>query len=555
MAGRPLGGQGRGRGLRRGGADPRSRRDRRRPRRDVDRGRVARLEGQGHSSSWTPRTAASHRSARAVAGWMGAAPEVRWIVTSRSRIGVEGEAVLDLGPLAVAGGGTPDAVWLFLDRARAARADLPLDERTARDVLELVRRLDGFRSPSSSPRRGRGRSRPPRCSSRSRAGSTCWAPPRTTPTRGTRRCARRSTRRGTCWSHGRRTPWPSCPCSRGASTSTRRRRSSTSRLTPARHRGLEALEALRDRSLLTAAAGADDGGRLRFSTYGSVREYARERLLLQGGREAAVLRHARHYVAVGGRWAELHDEGTRARGHGVARARDGEPPRRAPAHAAARSRRRGARGRGGAGPRSPARGGGPRDAPPRPARRGARRPPTARTWGSSCACGPERRAPTRNRLMGRGQDAMADAQAALTLATSSGARDGRGARPARPGDAGPRAGQAGRRPRLARAGLHHRSRDAPAARGRPRARSPRQRLGARRPARRGVVHAGARDRRSTGRWAICASRPPTPGTWPSSRTTPAASQRPASTATARWRCAGRQATAGSRPRSSGCWRR
>ena len=82
---------------------------------------------------------------RALTEWLGAAPQLRWIVTSRTRLGIEGEAVLDLGPLGVVAtsGGAPDAVWLFIDRARAARVDLVLDERTSRDVLELVRRLDG----------------------------------------------------------------------------------------------------------------------------------------------------------------------------------------------------------------------------------------------------------------------------------------------------------------------------------------------------------------------------------------------------------------------------
>jgi predicted ATPase len=71
--------------------------------------------------------------ARALSEWVREAPNVRWIVTSRVRLGKPGEAALDLGSMATmaSGGGAPDAVWLFVDRARAARSDLVLDERTA----------------------------------------------------------------------------------------------------------------------------------------------------------------------------------------------------------------------------------------------------------------------------------------------------------------------------------------------------------------------------------------------------------------------------------------
>ena len=84
-------------------------------------------------------------AAVAVRRWIAAAPDVRFIATSRVPLGVDGEHVITLGAMGVPPPGEVrgDAVDLFVDRVRArdvgwapARADLA-------SIAELVRRLDG----------------------------------------------------------------------------------------------------------------------------------------------------------------------------------------------------------------------------------------------------------------------------------------------------------------------------------------------------------------------------------------------------------------------------
>jgi predicted ATPase len=78
---------------------------------------------------------------------LGRCPGVRILATSREPLGIDGEVLHPLGPLAVpAEGASPaeaagnPAVRLMLDRAQAVDPDVRLDEH----VLEIVRRLDGL---------------------------------------------------------------------------------------------------------------------------------------------------------------------------------------------------------------------------------------------------------------------------------------------------------------------------------------------------------------------------------------------------------------------------
>jgi predicted ATPase len=79
-----------------------------------------------------------------------ACPEGRLVATSREPLGVEGEAVLALGPLDVPEResldalAASDAVALFLDRARLARWDFELNGENAAAILRICRRLDGL---------------------------------------------------------------------------------------------------------------------------------------------------------------------------------------------------------------------------------------------------------------------------------------------------------------------------------------------------------------------------------------------------------------------------
>ena len=85
-----------------------------------------------------------------IAALLAAAPGLTILATSRAPLLVRAEQVIEIGPLAL-----PDtnktaaivaspAVALFLDRARAAGADLALSEENARAIGEIVRRVDGL---------------------------------------------------------------------------------------------------------------------------------------------------------------------------------------------------------------------------------------------------------------------------------------------------------------------------------------------------------------------------------------------------------------------------
>ncbi|MBS0447391.1 MAG: winged helix-turn-helix domain-containing protein [Proteobacteria bacterium] len=89
--------------------------------------------------------------ARLIADLLDRATTVRWLVTSQGRLGLAGERVLRLDPLAVPdAAATPaqamahGAVALFADAAQAYGAAFVLDGRTVGDVIDICRRLDGL---------------------------------------------------------------------------------------------------------------------------------------------------------------------------------------------------------------------------------------------------------------------------------------------------------------------------------------------------------------------------------------------------------------------------
>ncbi|WP_426565868.1 BTAD domain-containing putative transcriptional regulator [Angustibacter sp. McL0619] len=103
-------------------------------------------------------------AASLVAELLGRCPKVLVIATSREPLGIDGESVFPLTPLALPAAPEQDpqvpvvdlteldvatlaqvpAVRLLLDRARAAGAPIDLDAATAPDVVRIVRRLDGL---------------------------------------------------------------------------------------------------------------------------------------------------------------------------------------------------------------------------------------------------------------------------------------------------------------------------------------------------------------------------------------------------------------------------
>ena len=79
-------------------------------------------------------------------------PDLRMIVTSRRRLGIDGEQVLPLEPLATPGAELADleqlaanpSVQLFVDRARAVRPDFAVTARSASDIAEVCQMLSGL---------------------------------------------------------------------------------------------------------------------------------------------------------------------------------------------------------------------------------------------------------------------------------------------------------------------------------------------------------------------------------------------------------------------------
>lgn len=88
----------------------------------------------------------------AIAGWLADAPQVTFVVTSRARLAIPGEARLDLAPLEVpraretdaAAIARSDAVKLFALRAAAIRPGYRLPRSAARSVAQIVRRVEGI---------------------------------------------------------------------------------------------------------------------------------------------------------------------------------------------------------------------------------------------------------------------------------------------------------------------------------------------------------------------------------------------------------------------------
>lgn len=89
--------------------------------------------------------------ARLVEEVLSACPDLRLLTTSRERLGVAGESVLRIAPLAYPGaddtlGGTPgyDAIALFAERATAAVPGFRLTDENKRTVADIVSRLEGL---------------------------------------------------------------------------------------------------------------------------------------------------------------------------------------------------------------------------------------------------------------------------------------------------------------------------------------------------------------------------------------------------------------------------
>jgi len=78
-----------------------------------------------------------HLADASIGGWLQAAPEARFLVTSRRRLSIQGEQALPLAPLS-----TDDAVQLFEDRAKVVQVSFQVNEANRSVVRKIVEQLD-----------------------------------------------------------------------------------------------------------------------------------------------------------------------------------------------------------------------------------------------------------------------------------------------------------------------------------------------------------------------------------------------------------------------------
>ncbi|WP_437620425.1 ATP-binding protein [Sorangium sp. So ce1151] len=239
-------------------------------------------------------------AAPALDAWVRAAPELRFLVTSRERTRLPGEVSYELGPLGLPAEGSSErsaAVALFLDRAAAHRASAPPpppDGERLADVAALVRRLEGIplAIELAAAREGVLGVRGLLARLGSRLDLLAGA------ARG--REARQATLRGAIeWSWDllddrERRALACCSVFRGPFTL----EAAAAVLAEPDAVAIDRVEALRDKSLLRAAPPGSDGA-TRFALYEGVRELAAEKLAERGEREGAAERHAAFYLAAG----------------------------------------------------------------------------------------------------------------------------------------------------------------------------------------------------------------------------------------------------------------
>lgn len=258
-----------------------------------------------------------------VTQFLAIAPELNLVVTSRVRLGVPGEALLDLGPLELPNGpsGSSEAVELFLARTAAVREAFQPNAHELAAVADLVRELDGLPlAIELAASRARLLSveellRHVRRDAPSEAGrlGVLAAP-------GARGTALHDeiSRSVEQLDAPHRAALAQASVFRGGFTASAA--AAVFRLPEGAGSVLDLLEGLADRSLLVVGTRGDAP---RFSLLLSIRDFAAQDLDHQGGAQQALARHARYYADLGSAAAErlVESAGTAARRE-VARERD-----------------------------------------------------------------------------------------------------------------------------------------------------------------------------------------------------------------------------------------
>ncbi|MBL8362261.1 MAG: tetratricopeptide repeat protein [Rubrivivax sp.] len=238
----------------------------------------------------------------ALGAWLDRAADASFVITSRERLQLPGEAVMAVEPLPTA----DDAIALFDVRARAQRADYAADRAQHEAVARIVQMLDGLPlAIELAAARVRVLS-PTQIVERLRDRFTLLAGARGAS-------ARQATLRAAIdWSWRLLAPWEQaalaqCAVFEGGFTLAAAERVIELAAWPEAPPVLDVVQALLDKSLLHVAAAR---ARLSidepwFGMYVSIHEYARERLRAVGPQEVvrAEWRHGSHYAALGERAA------------------------------------------------------------------------------------------------------------------------------------------------------------------------------------------------------------------------------------------------------------
>lgn len=248
-------------------------------------------------------------AARAVGRWMDAAPSALFFVTSRERLRIDGEHVLELAPLDVPAQSETsperllgcEAVTLLVDRAGAARSGFTAAVEDAAVLAAIVRRVEGVPLAIELCAARLGLLAPRQLLARLEQRLDVLASDR----RGV--SARQATLRGAIdWSWNllddrERGVLAQCSVFRGGFDLDAAEAVLT--LPPRGPAVLDVLSALHDKSLLAASFLEGHRAVRRYRLYESVREYAEEKLAPGDDGVLARDRHARYFVEAGARWA------------------------------------------------------------------------------------------------------------------------------------------------------------------------------------------------------------------------------------------------------------
>jgi predicted ATPase len=252
-------------------------------------------------------------AARLFERWQRAAPEARFLATSRQRLGVVGERCFELGPLALPASpddvSSSEAVQLFVERARLVRPDYALTGEEAPVVAGIVRALDGLplaielaaarmRLMSGGALLGRLDRRFELLDGAGPAGEG----------------HHRTLRAAIDWSWSLLQGWEQaalrqCSVFRGGFTVEAAEAVVDLSRFPGAPGVLDALQSLRDKSLVYLGPSAELPQEMRLGVYESIRAYAAEKLAGSGELDAALARHATHYLDMAGWTRRTNDIG------------------------------------------------------------------------------------------------------------------------------------------------------------------------------------------------------------------------------------------------------